>query len=60
MENAGADGRAENVTQAAEMLQSWGSPVLLVSVVISAFLGALIGRIIVKKHLMTDSVEQVQ
>ena len=60
MENAGADGRTENVTQAAEVLQSWGSPVLLVSVVISAFLGALIGRIIVKKHLMTDSVEQVQ
>ena len=54
IESAGADGRVENVTQAAEILQSWGTPILLAGVIISAFLGALIGKKIVKKHLLPD------
>ena len=34
IESAGADGRVENVTQAAEILQSWGTPILLAGVII--------------------------
>ena len=46
-----ADGRAANITEAAEILQSGGAVVLLVGVVICAFIGARIGKKIAEKHL---------
>lgn len=45
---------AAMLTPSAEILQFWGAPALLAGVIISAFLGALIGKKIVKKHLLPD------
>lgn len=52
-EKSEADGRAANITEAAEILQSGGAVVLLIGVIISAFIGAMIGKKIAKKHLST-------
>ena len=48
------DGRSDNIAKAADMLKSWGSILLLAGVIIAAFIGALIGIRIVKKHLLSD------
>lgn len=42
------------LTPSAEILQFWGAPALLAGVIISAFFGAMIGKKIVKKHLLPD------
>ena len=52
-EKSEADGRAANITKAAEILQSGGAVVLLIGVIICAFIGAMIGKKIAKKHLST-------
>lgn len=49
------DGREENILAASEMLRSWVAPVLIVGVIITAFIGAIIGSRIVKKHLVSDA-----
>ena len=50
-DNAVTDGRQDNILAASEMLQSWGWIALLAGIVVAAFIGAMIGRRIVRKHL---------
>lgn len=45
------DGRQENILKASEILQSWWSVALVAGVIVAAFIGATIGKRIVKKHL---------
>ena len=45
------DGRQDNILKASEILQSWWSAALVAGVIIAAFIGATIGKRIVKKHL---------
>lgn len=45
------DGRQGNILAASNILQSWWSVALAVGVVIAAFIGAAIGKHIVRKHL---------
>lgn len=46
-----SDGRQDNILAASEILQSWWSVALVAGVIVAAFIGAMIGRRIVKKHL---------
>lgn len=46
-----SDGRQDNIVAASDILQSWWSVALVAGVIIAAFIGAMIGRRIVKKHL---------
>lgn len=46
-----SDGRQDNILAASDILQSWWSVALIAGVIIAAFIGAMIGRRIVKKHL---------
>ena len=46
-----SDGRQDNILAASEILQSWLSVVLVAGVIVAAFIGAVIGERIVKKHL---------
>ena len=46
-----SDGRQDNILAASQILQSWWSVALVVGVIAAAFVGATIGRQIVKKHL---------
>ena len=50
-DQAVSDGRQDNIIAASNMLQSWWSAVLVAGVIVTAFIGAMIGRKIVKKHL---------
>ena len=50
-DQAVSDGRQDNILAASEILQSWGSVALVAGVIVAAFIGAMIGRRIVKKHL---------
>lgn len=50
-EQAVDDGRQDNILAASEILQSWWSAALVAGVLIAAFIGAMIGKKIVKKHL---------
>ena len=45
----------EDVLEAPKMISSWGSLVLLAAILLSSFIGALIGRKVVKKHLLSES-----
>lgn len=45
------DGRQDNILKASEILQSWWSVALVAGVIVAAFIGAIIGKRIVKKHL---------
>ena len=45
------DGRQDTILAASQMLQSWVSVVLVAGVIVAAFIGAAIGKGIVKKHL---------
>ena len=45
------DGRQDAILAASQMLQSWVSVVLVAGVIVAAFIGAAIGKGIVKKHL---------
>ena len=44
------DGRQDNILAASNILQSWWSVALVAGVIIAAFIGAAIGKRIVKKH----------
>lgn len=46
-----SDGRQDNILVASELLQSWVSVALVAGVIVASFVGAAIGRRIVKKHL---------
>ena len=50
-DQAVSDGRQDNILAASEILQSWWSVALVAGVIVAAFIGAMIGRRIVKKHL---------
>ena len=50
-DQAVSDGRQDNILAASEILQSWWSIALVAGVIVAAFIGAMIGRRIVKKHL---------
>ena len=45
------DGRADNIIKASEMVQGWGWVILVLLIAAVSFVGALIGKKIVKKHL---------
>ena len=45
------DGRQDAILTASQMLQSWVSVALVAGVIVAAFIGAMIGKRIVKKHL---------
>ena len=45
------DGRQDAILAASQMLQSWVSVALVAGVIVAAFIGAMIGKRIVKKHL---------
>lgn len=57
-ENSVSDGRQDAILAASEMLVSWGAPVLVAGIIITAFVGALIGAKIVKKHIAADNKEE--
>lgn len=50
-DQAVSDGRQDNILAASELLQSWVSAALVAGVVVAAFIGAVIGKRIVRKHL---------
>ena len=50
-DQAVSDGRQDNILAASEILRSWWSVALVAGVIVAAFIGAMIGRRIVKKHL---------
>ena len=50
-DQAVSDGRQDNILTASEILQSWWSAALIAGVIVAAFIGAMIGKRIVKKHL---------
>ena len=50
-DQAVTDGRQDTILDASNLLQSWVSVVLVIGVIVAAFIGALIGKRIVKKHL---------
>ena len=45
------DGRQDAILAASQMLQSWVSVALVAGVIVAAFIGTMIGKRIVKKHL---------
>ncbi len=51
-DQAVSDGRQDNILKASEILRSWWSVALVAGVIVAAFIGAMIGRRIVKKHLV--------
>lgn len=50
-DQAVSDGRQDNILKASEILRSWWSVALVAGVIVAAFIGSMIGRCIVKKHL---------
>lgn len=52
------DGRQDNINAASGMLQSWGWPALLAGIIVTAFIGASIGKRVVKKHLAAVASEE--
>lgn len=56
-ENSVSDGRQDAILAASEMLGSWGAPLLVVGIIVTAFIGAMIGSKIVRKHITADSTE---
>ena len=50
-DQAVSDGRQDNILKASKILRSWWSVALVAGVIVAAFIGAMIGRRIVKKHL---------
>ena len=50
-DQAVSDGRQDSILKASEILQSWWSVALIAGVIVAAFIGAAIGKQIVKKHL---------
>lgn len=50
-DQAVSDGRQDNILKASEILQSWWSVALIAGVIAAAFIGASMGKQVVKKHL---------
>ena len=57
-ENSVSDGRRDAILAASDLLVSWGAPLLLVGIIVTAFIGAMIGAKVVKKHIAADSTEE--
>ncbi|WP_455528743.1 MptD family putative ECF transporter S component [Huintestinicola sp.] len=57
-ENSVSDGRRETILAASDLLVSWGAPLLVVGIIVTALIGAAIGAKIVKKHIAADSTEE--
>ncbi len=53
-ENSVSDGRQNAILAASKLLVSWGAPLLLAGIIITAFIGAMIGANVVKKHIAAD------
>ena len=56
-ENSVSDGRQDAILAASNLLVSWGAPLLVVGIIITAFVGAAIGAKVVKKHIAVDGTE---
>lgn len=52
------DGREDNILAASQMLQSWGWIALLTGTAVAAFIGAMIGRRVVRKHLAAVTTDK--
>ena len=50
-DQAVSDGRQDNILKASEILQSWWSVALIAGVIAAAFIGATMGKRVVKKLL---------
>lgn len=57
-ENSVSDGRRDAILAASELLVSWGTPLLLAGIIVTAFIGAFIGAKVVKKHIAADTTEE--
>lgn len=57
-ENSVSDGRQNAILGASKLLVSWGAPLLLAGIIITAFIGAMIGANVVKKHIAADRTEE--
>lgn len=57
-ENSVSDGRQNAILGASKLLVSWGAPLLLAGIIITAFIGAMIGANVVKKHIAADRMEE--
>lgn len=57
-ENSVSDGRRDAILAASDLLVSWGAPLLVVGIIVTAFIGAAIGAKIVKKHIAADGTEE--
>lgn len=55
--NAG-DGRLDNIMKAASFVQGWGWVILILVIIAVSFVGAMIGKKVVKKHLAAVSEEK--
>lgn len=53
-ENSVSDGRQNAILAASKLLVSWGTPLLLAGIIITALIGAMIGANVVKKHITAD------
>ncbi len=53
-DQAVSDGRQDNILKASEILQSWWSVALIAGVIVAAFIGAALGKGIVKKHFASQ------
>lgn len=53
-ENSVSDGRQNAILAASKLLVSWGTPLLLAGIIITALIGAMIGANVVKKHIAAD------
>ena len=55
--NSASDGRRDAILAASDLLVSWGAPLLLAGIIITAFIGAMIGAKVAKKHIAADRME---
>lgn len=57
MPESGGSVNGEYIRQAGMMIQSWGSLILIVVVILSALIGAFLGKKVMRKHLLKDRTE---
>ena len=57
-DQAVSDGRQDNILKASEILQSWWSVALIAGVIVAAFIGATVGKQIVRKHLASQHTSE--
>ena len=57
-ENSVSDGRRNAILAASDLLASWGVLLLIAGIIITAFIGAMIGAKVVKKHIAAGRTEE--